>query len=49
MTPTIATEAGDLLVLGNLFGDPKVIDALISQWGVDGWVPGLIKRLLAGV
>jgi hypothetical protein len=40
-----AFNVGDLAVLGNLFCDPTVIDALIEKFGRNEWVPKLTESL----
>ena len=40
-----AFNVGDLAVLGNLFCDPPIIDALIEKFGRNEWVPQLTESL----
>ena len=40
-----AFNVGELAVLGNLFCDPPVIDALIEKFGSNEWVPQLTASL----
>jgi hypothetical protein len=40
-----ALNVGELAVLGNLFCDPQVIDALIEKFGRNEWLPQLTTSL----